>query len=101
LSYLQRFPVSTLKIDRSFVSRMTESDGTAEIVRTIAKLAQNLGMDVVAEGVETESQRAQLRAFECEFGQGYYFSKPIDVDAAEAFLLSCVPLAEPMTQVKV
>jgi diguanylate cyclase (GGDEF)-like protein len=100
LSYLQRFPVSTLKIDRSFVSRMTENDGTAEIVRTIAKLAQNLGMDVVAEGVETESQRAQLSAFECEFGQGFYFSKPIDSDAAEAFLLSCVPLAEPMTQVE-
>jgi diguanylate cyclase (GGDEF)-like protein len=91
LSYLQRFPVSTLKIDRSFVSRMTESDGTAEIVRTIMKLAQNLGMDVVAEGVETESQRAQLNAFECEFGQGYFFSKPIDGDAAEALLLNCFP----------
>jgi EAL domain-containing protein (putative c-di-GMP-specific phosphodiesterase class I) len=89
LSYLQRFPVSTLKIDRSFVSRMTESDGTAEIVRTITKLAQNLGMDVVAEGVETEGQRAQLSAFECEFGQGYYFSRPMDGDAAEALLLSC------------
>ena len=91
LSYLQRFPVSTLKIDRSFVSRMDESDGTAEIVRTIAKLAQNLGMDVVAEGVETESQRELLRTFECEFGQGYYFSKPMDGDAAEALLLSCFP----------
>jgi diguanylate cyclase (GGDEF)-like protein len=91
LSYLQRFPVSTLKIDRSFVSRMAESDGTAEIVRTIAKLAQNLGMDVVAEGVETEGQREQLRAFECEFGQGFFFSRPMDGDAAEAFLLSCFP----------
>jgi len=95
LSYLQRFPVSTLKIDRSFVSRMTESDGTAEIVRTIAKLAQNLGMDVVAEGVETEGQRAQLSAFECEFGQGYYFSRPMDGDAAEALLLSRSPQAVP------
>src|SRR3712207_4333147 len=89
LSYLQRFPVSTLKIDRSFVSRMAESDGTAEIVRTITKLAQNLGMDVVAEGIETEGQRAQLSAFECEFGQGYYFSRPMDGEAAEAFLLNC------------
>jgi EAL domain-containing protein (putative c-di-GMP-specific phosphodiesterase class I) len=89
LSYLQRFPVSTLKIDRSFVSRMAESGGTAEIVRTITKLAQNLGMDVVAEGVETEGQRAQLSAFECEYGQGYYFSRPMDGDAAEALLLSC------------
>jgi EAL domain-containing protein (putative c-di-GMP-specific phosphodiesterase class I) len=93
LSYLQRFPVSTLKIDRSFVSRVTEGDGTAEIVRTITKLAQNLGMDVVAEGVETEGQRAQLSAFECEFGQGYYFSRPMDGDAAEALLLSCFPEA--------
>jgi EAL domain-containing protein (putative c-di-GMP-specific phosphodiesterase class I) len=89
LSYLQRFPVSTLKIDRSFVSRMTESDGTAEIVRTIMKLAQNLGMDVVAEGVETEGQRARLRDFECEFGQGYFFSRPMDVGDAEALLLNC------------
>ena len=95
LSYLQRFPVSTLKIDRSFVSRMAESDGTAEIVRTITKLAQNLGMDVVAEGVETEGQRAQLSAFECEFGQGYYFSRPMDGEAAEAFLLGCFPQAGP------
>jgi predicted signal transduction protein with EAL and GGDEF domain len=91
LSYLQRFPVSTLKIDRSFVSRMTESDGTAEIVRTITKLAQNLGMDVVAEGVETEGQRARLEDFECEFGQGYFFSRPMDVGDAEALLLDCFP----------
>jgi diguanylate cyclase (GGDEF)-like protein len=99
LSYLQRFPVSTLKIDRSFISRMTESDGTAEIVRTIMKLAQNLGMDVVAEGVETEQQRTQLRDLECEFGQGYHFSKPMDGDAAEVFLLSCFPQARLEAQV--
>ena len=91
LSYLQRFPVSTLKIDRSFVSRMAESDGTAEIVRTITKLAQTLGMDVVAEGVETEGQRAQLSDFECEYGQGYYFSMPMDGEFAEALLLSSFP----------
>jgi diguanylate cyclase (GGDEF)-like protein len=89
LSYLQRFPVSTLKIDRSFVSRMTESEGTAEIVRTIMKLAQNLGMGVVAEGVETERQREQLKALECEFGQGYYFAGPMDWEAAEAILMNC------------
>jgi diguanylate cyclase (GGDEF)-like protein len=94
LSYLQSFPVSTLKVDRSFVSRITESDGTAEIVRTILRLAQHLGMSVVAEGVETEQQRAQLRALECEFGQGYYFSKPMDEDAAEALLLNHFPPTE-------
>jgi diguanylate cyclase (GGDEF)-like protein len=91
LSYLQRFPVSTLKIDRSFVSRITESDASAEIVRTIMNLAQHLGMDVVAEGVETEQQSMQLRALACEFGQGYYFSKPMDRDAAESLFLDCFP----------
>jgi diguanylate cyclase (GGDEF)-like protein len=84
LSYLQRFPVNTLKIDRSFVSRITESEGTAEIVRTIMHLGQQLGMDVIAEGVETEQQSAQLRALGCKFAQGYYFSRPMDRSAAEA-----------------
>jgi EAL domain-containing protein (putative c-di-GMP-specific phosphodiesterase class I) len=95
LSYLQHFPVSTLKIDRSFVSRITESEGTAEIVRTIMSLARSLGMDVVAEGVETAGQRAQLTDLDCEFGQGYYFSKPMGEDAAEAFLLSQIPRTGP------
>ena len=76
-----------------------KSEGTAKIVRTITQLAQNLGMDVVAEGVETERQRAQLRDFECEFGQGYLFSRPLDVDAAEALLLNCFPQAGPGAQV--
>jgi diguanylate cyclase (GGDEF)-like protein len=98
LSYLQRFPVSTLKIDRSFVSRMTESEGTAEIVRTIMTLAQNLGMGVVAEGVETELQREQLKALECEFGQGYYFARPMDDAAAEELLRSCLKEAGPEAQ---
>jgi diguanylate cyclase (GGDEF)-like protein len=98
LSYLQRFPVSTLKIDRSFVSRMTESESTAEIVRTVMRLAQNLGMDVVAEGVETERQREQLRALRCEFGQGYYFSRPVDGSAAEALVRSYFPDAGLETQ---
>jgi EAL domain-containing protein (putative c-di-GMP-specific phosphodiesterase class I) len=87
LSYLQRFPVSTLKIDRSFISRITESAGTAEIVRTIMHLGQNLGMNVVAEGVETEQQSVQLKALGCEFGQGYYYSRPMDRDAAEVLFL--------------
>jgi diguanylate cyclase (GGDEF)-like protein len=98
LSYLQRFPVSTLKIDRSFVSRMTESEGTAEIVKTIMTLAQNLGMGVVAEGVETELQREQLKALECEFGQGYYFARPMDDDDAEELLRSRLKEAGPEAQ---
>ncbi|HEX8072163.1 MAG TPA: EAL domain-containing protein [Pyrinomonadaceae bacterium] len=98
LSYLQRFPVSTLKIDRSFISRITESDGTAEIVQTIMSLAQTLGMDVVAEGIETERQHTRLATLACEFGQGYYFARPMDKDAAEAFFLNCLSEAAPLPQ---
>jgi diguanylate cyclase (GGDEF)-like protein/PAS domain S-box-containing protein len=86
LSYLHRFPISTLKIDRSFVSRMIESNENAEIVRTIVMLARSLKMDVVAEGVETRDQLAQLALLECEYGQGYYFSKPLDAKGATRLL---------------
>ena len=77
LSYLQRFPIDTLKIDRSFVTQMMENEENLAIVRTIVALAQNLGMDVVAEGVETEDQLMLLRKLECEHGQGYLFSTPL------------------------
>ncbi len=77
LSYLQRFPIDTLKIDRSFVTQMMENEENLAIVRTIVALAQNLGMDVVAEGVETEDQLKLLRKLDCENGQGYLFSTPL------------------------
>jgi diguanylate cyclase (GGDEF)-like protein len=77
LSYLQRFPIDTLKIDRSFVTQMMENEENLAIVRTIVALAQNLGMDVVAEGVETEDQLRLLRKLDCENGQGYLFSTPL------------------------
>jgi diguanylate cyclase (GGDEF)-like protein/PAS domain S-box-containing protein len=77
LSYLQRFPIDTLKIDRSFVTQMMENEENLAIVRTIVALAQNLGMDVVAEGVETEDQLRLLRKLECENGQGFLFSTPL------------------------
>ncbi|HEX4947155.1 MAG TPA: EAL domain-containing protein, partial [Blastocatellia bacterium] len=86
LSYLHRFPVTTLKIDRSFVSRMGQGDENLEIVRTIVTLAKNLTMDVVAEGIETQEQRAQLHALGCQYGQGYLFSKPLDVAAAVNYI---------------
>jgi diguanylate cyclase (GGDEF)-like protein len=82
LSYLHRFPVDTLKIDRSFVSRMCEGGENAEIVRTVVTLASNLGMAVVAEGVETEEQHALLEALHCEYGQGYLYSRPLDAEGA-------------------
>jgi diguanylate cyclase (GGDEF)-like protein len=87
LSYLHRFPVTTLKIDRSFISRMGEGDENSEIVRTIMTLASNLGMEVVAEGVETEEQLSQLRVLKCEYGQGYLFSRPVNAELAGAMIL--------------
>lgn len=86
LSYLHRFPIDTLKIDRSFVSRMVDNNENMEIVRTIVMLAKNLGMDVVAEGVETKEQLQQLRKLDCENGQGYLFSKPLVMKAAEKII---------------
>ncbi|HKS27576.1 MAG TPA: EAL domain-containing protein [Pyrinomonadaceae bacterium] len=82
LSYLHRFPSSTLKIDRSFVSRMNDYSENAEIVRTIIMLARNLGMSVIAEGIETKAQLEQLREMACDQGQGYYFSKALSSEDA-------------------
>ncbi|HVG39272.1 MAG TPA: EAL domain-containing protein, partial [Pyrinomonadaceae bacterium] len=86
LSYLHRFPVGTLKIDRSFVSRLGHNDENGEIVKTIIMLAQNLKMDVVAEGVETDDQMLHLRKLKCEYVQGYLISRPVDVEAAGQML---------------
>lgn len=82
LSYLHRLPINTLKIDRSFVSRLGENKEDKEIVRTIIMMAQILGKGVVAEGVETTGQIEHLRELHCESAQGYYFSKPLDSEAA-------------------
>jgi diguanylate cyclase (GGDEF)-like protein len=86
LSYLHRFPLNYLKIDRSFVMRLTTDNDNA-IVRTISTLARNLGMEVIAEGIETEEQYQQLRMLGCEYGQGYLFSRPVD-SASVARLLA-------------
>jgi EAL domain-containing protein (putative c-di-GMP-specific phosphodiesterase class I) len=87
LSYLQRFPIHTLKIDRSFISPHGDEDReNSEIIRTIILLARNMGKDVVAEGVETEEQLARLRALDCDYGQGYIFSRPQDAEATESLL---------------
>jgi EAL domain-containing protein (putative c-di-GMP-specific phosphodiesterase class I) len=84
LSYLHYLPIDTLKIDRSFVHNVDCDPEKIEIIRTIIALAWNLGMNVVAEGVETKKQMYQLQALECEFGQGYLFSRPVDANAAKA-----------------
>lgn len=78
LSYLHRFPVDMLKIDRSFVMNMDHSGENLEIIRTIVSLAHSLGMEIIAEGVETEEQLMTLKNLGCEYGQGYFFSRPVD-----------------------
>ena len=85
LSYLHRFPLNYLKIDRSFVTRMTTDNDNA-IVRTISTLARNLGMEVIAEGIETEEQFQQLKMLGCEFGQGFLFSRPVGSESVEHLL---------------
>lgn len=86
LSYLDRFPVDTLKIDRSFVSRLDEKNQASTIVKATLDLAHNLGFDVVAEGVETQEQADQLKDWGCEFAQGYFYAKPLDRDSAWQYL---------------
>jgi diguanylate cyclase (GGDEF)-like protein/PAS domain S-box-containing protein len=84
LTYLHQFPIDTLKIDRSFVTRLNKEN--VEIVRTILLLAENLGMDAVAEGVETQEQMTLLRDLSCQSGQGYFFSKPVSIEGAEEII---------------
>jgi diguanylate cyclase (GGDEF)-like protein/PAS domain S-box-containing protein len=86
LSYLHRFPLDALKIDRSFVMRMHEDPRSAQLVQTILGLARSLGVAAVAEGVETKEQLEELKAIDCEFGQGYLFSRPLDYDGVERAL---------------
>jgi PAS domain S-box-containing protein len=86
LSRLQRFPVDTLKIDRSFISRMDTDVETREIVRIIVMLAHGLRLKVVAEGVETQAQADMLKDLGCELAQGYLYSRPVPSDAIDQLL---------------
>jgi len=86
LSYLHRFPIDTLKIDRSFISHIETGDENLEIIRTIMNLADNLKISVVAEGVENEMQRTQLLALRCHAAQGHYFSMPAEETAVQTML---------------
>jgi EAL domain-containing protein (putative c-di-GMP-specific phosphodiesterase class I) len=86
LSRLQTFPVDAVKIDRAFVSKMCSDNENREIVRIIIMLAHNLGLSAVAEGVETAEQVQELRGLNCDFAQGYFFSRPADHQRARDFL---------------
>lgn len=99
LSYLQRFPLDTLKIDRSFTSAMGSGQKEETIISSIMPLAQKLGMDVVAEGVETQEQLVFLKEVECKYAQGFYFSKPIPADDAAKLLLDPAICADTFSKV--
>ena len=86
LSYLQKFPVDTLKVDRSFICDMARNAENTAIVRAVVVLAKSMGLDVVAEGVEDPEQMTLLRGLDCDNVQGFLFSRPLDTDSAGALL---------------
>ena len=87
MSYLKRFPIGTLKIDRSFVADMEKSKESCEIVKTIIALGHTLRLRVVGEGIETDGQRKLLKAMGCDLGQGYLFSRPVEAERAGGLLV--------------
>ncbi|MDQ1323710.1 MAG: hypothetical protein QG587_1045, partial [Chloroflexota bacterium] len=86
LSYLRQLPLDTIKVDRSFVSGLGTDPADAPIVQAVISLAHGLGIEVVAEGIETEAQLALLRELACDRGQGYWFSRPLPEGAMETML---------------
>ena len=90
MSYLQKFPTDQLKVDLSFVRRMEKAPENIEIVRAIVNMAHSLRLRVVAEGIETERQRDLLYSLQCDYGQGYLYSKPLPKDEAEELLKSFI-----------
>ncbi|MHC5732420.1 MAG: EAL domain-containing protein, partial [Nostoc sp.] len=88
LGRLHHFPIHELKIDRSFVSGRSVGEGNLDIVETIVTLSKKIGVTVTAEGLETAEQLALLRAMKCEYGQGNFFSKPLDSSTAEALIVA-------------
>lgn len=86
LSYLQRLPVDTLKIDRTFISGINSPTGNNELVASIVRLARDLGISVIAEGVETQYQQEYLRGLKCGYAQGYHIAQPMSGDSAETWL---------------
>ena len=92
LAYLHRFPIDTLKIDRSFISSSGVGVANPEIVQSILALAQSLSIKATAEGIETEEQLKQLRSLKCANAQGYYFSRPVNHAVATTLIANGVPL---------
>ncbi len=91
LAYLRRFPVDALKIDRSFVAAMDDSTESAALIHTLVELGRTLGLETLAEGIEDQAQLDGLRDEACELGQGFFYSRPVDAEAIEAFLTEAHP----------
>jgi EAL domain-containing protein (putative c-di-GMP-specific phosphodiesterase class I) len=91
LAYLKKLPVDELKIDRSFVTHLDRDAGDATIVRSTIELAHNLGLRVVAEGIETDEVRQRLIALGCDEAQGYWFSRPVSADDFWAWMHRLAP----------
>jgi EAL domain-containing protein (putative c-di-GMP-specific phosphodiesterase class I) len=94
LSYLHQLPIDTLKIDKSFIDKVTEPTGTRPIVEAVLSLSKSLSLTTVAEGVETAEQYAVLDHLGCDIIQGFYFFKPLPVDSVEQLLLTKVPYSQ-------
>jgi EAL domain-containing protein (putative c-di-GMP-specific phosphodiesterase class I) len=93
LASLHLFPLDVLKIDRSFVANIGRGRDFAALVHAVSQLARNLGIAVVAEGIETPDQLQMLQALDCQFGQGYLFSKPLPADRAMNFSIDLASLS--------
>ena len=95
LSSLHQLPVDTVKIDRSFVCQADTSNHHRVLIEATVKVAQSLGMNTVAEGIETEAQAAAVRAQQCAKGQGYLYSRPLASDALLEWLRASRPASDP------
>jgi EAL domain-containing protein (putative c-di-GMP-specific phosphodiesterase class I) len=97
MAYLRQFPVDVLKIDRSFVSDMTDSSEGAALVHTLVQLGKALGLATVAEGIEDELQLGRLRMEGCDDGQGFYYARPLEAQDAGAFMAEKAGAVAPKT----
>jgi EAL domain-containing protein (putative c-di-GMP-specific phosphodiesterase class I) len=99
LAYLRQFPVDILKIDRSFVSSISDSAESSALIRTLVQLGKQLGLKTLAEGIEQQEQFSQLQQEECDSGQGYMFARPLMADAVVTFLAELPPPAVPLPRI--
>jgi EAL domain-containing protein (putative c-di-GMP-specific phosphodiesterase class I) len=98
LSYLHRFPVDSLKVDRSFVTNLHERPENLAIVRTVVDLARSLGLSVVVEGIETEKQLAFIQGLGCDYGQGWLFARALDPTQVDEVLEDPQGVLKPLTR---